>query len=146
MLSGNRPAQPAPPYRGRAYFNLTFTNAIGQAMDWATCDVCSVKPAVFRSTDNDESISVCDTCLPLVSRDGNDGGWAVLSRFISILTDSHQACGHPISATMPMTTTCPVCGLTFANLCRDGLLGCAVCYEVFAPALSGAIRTWQGGG
>lgn len=40
---------------------------------------------------------------------------------------------------------CPVCGMTFREFRRTGLLGCASCYETFRVPLSATVRSVQGG-
>ncbi len=44
----------------------------------------------------------------------------------------------------PRVKTCPVCGLSYADYERTGLLGCASCYDVFKEELIPSIRRIQG--
>ena len=44
----------------------------------------------------------------------------------------------------PKKKSCPVCGTTFADYERTGLLGCASCYDVFKEELLPAIRRIHG--
>jgi protein arginine kinase activator len=43
-------------------------------------------------------------------------------------------------------SSCPECGLTFAEFRQDGLLGCAKCYESFADKLVPLLRRAHDGG
>ncbi len=43
-------------------------------------------------------------------------------------------------------SSCPECGLTFAEFRQDGLLGCSKCYEVFADKLVSLLRRAHDGG
>lgn len=49
------------------------------------------------------------------------------------------------SATAPLAKRCPVCGTTYSDYERTGLLGCASCYDVFKDELLISIRKIQGG-
>lgn len=42
------------------------------------------------------------------------------------------------------TKKCPVCGTTYADYEKSGLLGCASCYDVFKQELLPAIKAIQG--
>lgn len=44
----------------------------------------------------------------------------------------------------PAKKVCPVCGLSYADYERTGLLGCASCYDVFKDELIPSIRRIQG--
>lgn len=44
----------------------------------------------------------------------------------------------------PREKQCPVCGTTYADYERTGLLGCASCYDVFKEELIPSIRRIQG--
>lgn len=43
-------------------------------------------------------------------------------------------------------STCPNCGMTFAEFRQDGLLGCSKCYEAFADKLVPLLRRAHDGG
>ena len=44
----------------------------------------------------------------------------------------------------PQTKICPVCGTTYSDYERSGLLGCASCYDVFKEELIPSIQRIQG--
>lgn len=56
---------------------------------------------------------------------------------------SENVCAWLFGSTAPKKV-CPVCGLTYADYERSGLLGCASCYDVFKEELFPAIRAIQG--
>jgi hypothetical protein len=67
-----------------------------------------------------------------------------LARFFYLLArPSPDAETFPFRG-MPSDTRCPVCGTTYADLDHTGLLGCAACYETFAPAVAQTLWTLQG--
>lgn len=49
-----------------------------------------------------------------------------------------------LSSVDGVDAACPVCGTTFGEFRRTGLLGCAGCYEAFRVPLSKTVRSVQG--
>lgn len=49
------------------------------------------------------------------------------------------------SASSPRKKSCPICGTTYLDYERTGLLGCTSCYDTFKDELLVSIRKIQGG-
>ena len=56
---------------------------------------------------------------------------------------SENVCAWLFGSSAPKKV-CPVCGTTYADYERSGLLGCASCYDVFKEELLPAIKAIQG--
>lgn len=56
---------------------------------------------------------------------------------------NNDVCAWLFGSSQPKKV-CPVCGTTYADYERSGLLGCASCYDVFKEELIPAIRAIQG--
>ena len=56
---------------------------------------------------------------------------------------SENVCAWLFGSAAPKKV-CPVCGTTYADYERSGLLGCASCYDVFKEELMPAIKAIQG--
>lgn len=56
---------------------------------------------------------------------------------------SENVCAWLFGSSAPKKV-CPVCGTTYADYERSGLLGCASCYDVFKEELMPAIKAIQG--
>lgn len=59
---------------------------------------------------------------------------AVLAAVLSTMTEKHQA----------PDIACPVCGETYAEFQKSGMLGCAQCYQAFRQQLTPLIARVQG--
>ena len=66
------------------------------------------------------------------------GGWFSNFGLGNFMGLSHA--GYPLHS----SKRCPNCGATLEEIRQTGLVGCAKCYETFAPELSGTIERIHG--
>ena len=103
------------------------------------CQSCGKKDATVHLTDllNGEETHLCDKCaeskgaiMPSLS----------ISSVLSNLIESHEtdedAALHE--------AICPMCGISYPDMRRQGKAGCARCYEVFAGGLVSFVERIQG--
>ena len=102
------------------------------------CERCGQREAtsVFTQTVNGTSktVHLCSQC----AQEQMMGGW-----FSDFGLGNFMGLSH--SGYAPHTSKqCPNCGATLEEIRQTGLVGCAKCYETFAPELSGTIERIHG--
>lgn len=110
------------------------------------CSLCKKKDATIHYTevvDNAlQKIHLCEACA--AEKGINIELPFSFSDIMSALTQGLQALqagGEQAPATP--TLACPLCGLTLAQLVKQGRLGCQQCYTVFDRALRDIVRSVQ---
>lgn len=98
------------------------------------CQNCKQNPAVISYVENingsKTEYHLCAACYAELK-----------AEFNSKIQDDFLVGGFR----MPKTgKACPVCGTTFADYEKTGLLGCAGCYDVFKEELLPSIKRMQG--
>ena len=102
------------------------------------CELCGKREAtsVFTQTVNGSSktVHLCSQCAQeqMMNSWLSDFG---LGSFMGLSQGAYLS--HTAK-------TCPGCGTTLEEIQRTGLVGCAKCYETFAPQLSGTIERIHG--
>lgn len=110
------------------------------------CERCGQRPATVHVTRivNDEK-SEAHLCAQCAARDQAEGGFPaepihhLLGELLNY-EDWFAGRGRPVDA----GARCRGCGLTFRQFTRRGLLGCARCYEEFAPRLEPLLQRMHG--
>ena len=108
------------------------------------CQKCKVNNAnvFYKQTINGKTtqLALCEDCA---AKSGIDFGASFMpDLFGSVFGALSDGLGCP--AELAPAKKCPVCGATFADITREGKLGCAKCYETFADELSGTIEGIHG--
>lgn len=92
------------------------------------CSNCKKRPATHFTGDNENINGLCDECY---------------ERLGAALEFAGGSPGLlPASEEEPLA--CPVCGITFEEYERTGLVGCAACYDAFRKELMPVIRGIHG--
>ncbi len=93
------------------------------------CENCGKRPAqTFVKAVNGKELHVqlCPEC------------------FRALYPEKESTAFSALAGAMREDTVCPVCGTSFAQFRKSGLLGCAGCYQAFREALSATVRGMQG--
>ena len=94
------------------------------------CENCGKRPAqkFVRTVEGRQlTIELCPECYRALYPEKESGAFAAL-----------------VGASGREDAACPVCGTTFGEYRRTGLLGCAGCYSAFREELCSAVRGIQG--
>lgn len=95
------------------------------------CQHCKKNRATVDLSDGEFESHLCGACYAALFGDlhskANADLWAGL-----------------FGTSAPRLKVCPVCGLSYVDYERTGLLGCASCYDVFKEELIPSIRRIQG--
>lgn len=98
------------------------------------CQNCGKYPAVINYSENingnKSEYHLCAACYAELKAEFNNK-----------IQDDLLAGGFKIRSSRK---ACPVCGTTYADYEKTGLLGCAGCYDVFKEELLPSIRRMQG--
>lgn len=98
------------------------------------CQKCKKNPAVINYLEsingNKSEYHLCAACYAELK-----------SEFNSKIQDDFLSGGFGV---LKPRKVCPVCGTSFADYERTGLLGCAGCYDVFKEELLPSIKRMQG--
>ena len=115
------------------------------------CEKCKKNPAtVHLKQAINGTVTEQHLCQACAEADGflTDMTWNHGS-FGSLFDDMFQDMFHFSAApealgTKEGTTRCPVCGMTLEQFKQGGKLGCAACYETFAPYLQPTLKSIHG--
>ncbi len=120
------------------------------------CERCGKKDAAFfyqqQVNGHGVSLSLCQDCAAEAGLLG--GGSAVkagemlssffASDFPNLFGDIFEFTQKTPTAGRASATACPQCGTTWAELAKEGKMGCPTCYSTFAEQLSHSIRSMHG--
>jgi protein arginine kinase activator len=104
------------------------------------CQSCGDKEATVHLTDliNNEEKHLCDKCA---EEQGAVAPTISVSSVLSSLIEQQQE--NEVEEELK-DVVCPMCGVTYEELRRQGKAGCARCYEVFAKGFMPFIERVQG--
>lgn len=97
------------------------------------CFNCKQRPATHFIKKDGEDAGLCDECYERLGEAAKYAG-SEPDFFVSFLEPDEKQNGRK----------CPNCGMTLDDYTHSGLVGCAVCYEVFRQELLPVIRRIQG--
>lgn len=105
------------------------------------CDLCDEKATVFLTQIVDgkmQKVNLCESCA-------QDKGVTDPTGFA--LADLLFGFGNEEEVGIPgfEATECPSCGYALEKLKKSGRLGCAKCYEAFAPSLQSLVKAMHKG-
>ncbi|QQL44896.1 UvrB/UvrC motif-containing protein [Sulfuriroseicoccus oceanibius] len=105
------------------------------------CDLCDEKATVFLTQIVDgkmQKVNLCETCA-------QDKGVTDPTGFA--LADLLFGFGNEEEVEIPgfEATECPSCGYPLEQLKKSGRLGCAKCYDAFAPSLQSLVKAMHKG-
>lgn len=107
------------------------------------CDKCGKNNAtvfVKQMINNQETTQhLCEQCASEVMDIGNFS----LDKFFN---GEHFGSffENPFGARVEQLPKCPVCGMTYADFCNTGKLGCSECYSAFAAKLLPMVKSIHG--
>ena len=108
------------------------------------CEICHSRPATVQLTqivnDQKRELHLCQQCA---EEHGFTLPFGVLPHLFGGLLLKLIGQTHPEVPTEELPH-CPSCGLSFRDIERTGLLGCAECYETFADQLRTLLRRIHG--
>ena len=104
------------------------------------CQSCGEKEATVHLTDliHEDEKHLCDKCA---EEEGAVAPTLSVSSVLSSLIEQQQE--HEIEDELK-DVTCPMCGITYEELRKQGKAGCARCYEVFARGFMPFVERIQG--
>lgn len=111
------------------------------------CDECHARPVAlrFQVTNDGQTVErkVCEVC-------GEKYAWLVappssLALPVPFALLSGMLPAHGASTAMAGPSRCEHCGYSFHQFQHTSLLGCAECYDSFAPQIEVILRRAQGG-
>lgn len=115
------------------------------------CQKCKAKQAnvFYKQTVNGKStqLALCEDCA---SESGINFDFGFGSSFMPGLFGSvfdalsEGKTGYTGGRGYAEEKRCPLCGSVFGDITRGGKVGCAKCYETFAPELSGTLEGIHG--
>lgn len=82
---------------------------------------------------------LCERCFRLSCEEQGEAHYSDVARFFSLLACPTEAYAHTELSVVPVDLVCPQCSLSYEQFSNDGRLGCANCYEAFAPAIHSAL-------
>src|SRR6266571_9079658 len=106
------------------------------------CCICKEKPATVHLTDikgdKMQKVDLCEECAK--TKGVNDSTFALADMLLGLgaSQEIEQASGG-------VEIKCPQCGFTQADFKKSGRLGCPECYQTFAEALDGLLKTMHKG-
>ncbi|MGI6203261.1 MAG: hypothetical protein ACOYID_07660 [Eubacteriales bacterium] len=116
------------------------------------CQKCKIKQAnvFYKQTVNGKTtqLSLCEDCAAQ-SGIGFDFGFGK-SFMPGLFGSVFGALSEDVSSTLfgressIVEKRCTMCNASFSDITRSGKVGCAKCYEVFAPELSGTLQGIHG--
>jgi len=106
------------------------------------CEACGEREAVIHLTQIvDDTVTTVHLCEACAAERGVDtqaqAGKYPLGDFLASLGEAAPAAGA-------MSAICPGCGATLEHFRQTGRLGCARCYETFAPQVRALLRRLHG--
>ena len=120
------------------------------------CEKCKKRTATVFYNENfngkQRSYSLCGECAAKLREKGDlQDVTSMLGSFADPFCDLRDDFfggffGMPIQKVSASANKCPVCGYTYADVLKDGRVGCAECYHAFGGELSLTIRAIQGAG
>jgi protein arginine kinase activator len=107
------------------------------------CCICKEKPATVHYTqitgDKTQKLDLCESCAKAKGAiDASGFAFADLLFGLGASQEIEQAAGGG-------TVKCPQCGFTQTDFKKTGRLGCPTCYETFADAIEGLLKTMHRG-
>lgn len=120
------------------------------------CEKCKKRTATVFYNENLNgklrSYSLCGECAAKLREKGDlQDITAMLGSFADPFSDLRDDFfggffGMPIQKAIPNTHKCPTCGYTYADIMREGRVGCADCYRIFSAELTRTVQAIHGSG
>ncbi len=121
------------------------------------CEKCGEREATFfyqkQTNGHSASGSLCQSCaaeagllggVNIAKTMGNTLSSFFASDFPNLFGDIFEFTQKTPVTGRTSTTACPQCGTTWAELAKEGKMGCPTCYSTFAEQLSHSIRSMHG--
>jgi len=120
------------------------------------CEKCGKKEATFYYKENvngvEKSYTLCSDCAAELQKNGTISGTTMSGDpfgQLHKLFSEDKLFGSLFNAGLKQpesreTPKCPLCGSTFAQLAKNGKVGCPGCYEAFEAELMPSIRRIHG--
>lgn len=93
------------------------------------CERCGKEPAVVPVMINGHMQRICAKCYQEIFGSQLAFGSPEFLTLVGMLN------GHNVEIPYSQTLQCPSCGMTYRQFVKDGIFGCAHCYEAFAEYL-----------
>lgn len=110
------------------------------------CQKCKVNQAnvFYKQTVNGKTtqLALCEDCAAASGIDFGFGNSFMPGLFGSVFGALSDGFGY--ARECEPEKRCPLCGSAFGDITRGGKVGCAKCYETFAPELSGTLEGIHG--
>lgn len=109
------------------------------------CDECGIRPANIRLTTivngEKKERNLCSECLSKNQRIRND--FSTLSGHLNNLLDVLKPSNVRPEEDVP-EIECPRCGVTYERFRKEGMVGCAGCYDAFREPLQKMMNSMHG--
>lgn len=109
---------------------------VGPDVAPGACCVCGAGASLVRLTVADTVYLVCLACLEAAEPER----LRLPVRFYRSLAMPMRVSPAEALAELDPAALCPVCGVTFADVSRAGLIGCPACYDAFGAAVSQGLQ------
>lgn len=118
------------------------------------CEKCKKRTATVFYNENingkTKSYSLCGECAAKLREKGDiQDITSMIGSFADPFSELHDNLfggffGMPTLLSVPAEKKCPTCGSTYADIARNGKVGCPDCYSTFSDELSRTIASVHG--
>jgi protein arginine kinase activator len=114
------------------------------------CDKCKVNPATVRIVrvvnGAKQEMNICESCAKAYQSFSALGDTKLESPFTfqNVLTGLVDYINQSSNSQRNIQETCPMCGMSYSDFKKNGLMGCNECYRNFAAIVTPVIKRVQG--